>query len=130
MEMLKHGPICGLNWQSGLVAKVPLKQFERKTPDSSQIKLAEVPPYGDVASVTGMEGKAPKGVVEQRIDLVKWSQKPEIKKTWDKITEHEGLEKGAFEKATWKFLGFVPGRNYNIVIGMSKARKLCWTGCP
>lgn len=108
--------------------KVPSKQFERKTPDSSQMKLAEVPPYEDVAGVTGMEGKVPRGVVEQRIDLVKWSQKPEIKKAWDKIAEREGLEKDVFEKATWNFLGFVLGRNYNIVISMSKARKFGWTG--
>lgn len=39
-----------------------------------------------------------------------------------------GLEKDAFEKATWDFLDFVLGRNYNIVISKSKARKFGWTG--
>lgn len=32
------------------------------------------------------------------------------------------------EKATWGFLGFVLGRNYDLVIDMSKARKLGWIG--
>lgn len=108
--------------------KVPSRQFEWKTPDSSQMKLAEVPPYEDVASVTGMEGKVPRGVVEQRIDLVKWSRNPEVKETWEKIAQREGFEKDAFEKATWDFLGFVLDRNYNIVISMSQARKFGWTG--
>jgi hypothetical protein len=92
------------------------------------VKLAEVPPYEDVAGVTETEGKVPPGVVEQRIDLVKWSRNPEVKKTWDKIAQREGLEKDTFEKATWNFLGFVLGRNYNIVISTNKARKFGWTG--
>lgn len=107
--------------------KVPSKQFERETPDSSQKKLAEVPPFEDLAAATGMKGKVPQGVVEQRIDLVKWSQKAEVKEAWRKVAEREGLEKDAFENATWDFLGFVLGRNYNIVISMSKARKYGWT---
>jgi hypothetical protein len=108
--------------------KVPSKQFERKTPESSQMKLADVPPFEDIAAVTGMEGKIKQGVVEQRIDLVKWSKKPEVKKTWERIAERDGLEKDAFEKATWDFLGFVLGRNYNIVISMSKAREYGFNG--
>jgi hypothetical protein len=62
------------------------------------MKLAEIPPYEDVAGVTGIERKVPQGVVSQRIDLVKWSQKPEIKKTLDKTAEREGLEKDALRK--------------------------------
>lgn len=108
--------------------KVPPRQFERKTLESSQMKLAEVPPFEDIAALTGMEGKIQQGVVEQRIDLVKWSKKPEIIKTWEKIAERDGLEKDVFEKATWDFLGFVLGRNYNIVISMSKAREYGFNG--
>jgi hypothetical protein len=85
--------------------KIPPKQFERPTPMSSEMKLAEVPPFEDLAAVTGMEGKIKQGKVEQRIDLVKWSKKPEVVKAWEKIVEREGLEKDAFEKATWDFLG-------------------------
>jgi hypothetical protein len=40
---------------------IPSKQFERETPDSSQMKLAGVPPYEDIAGLTGMKGKAPPG---------------------------------------------------------------------
>jgi hypothetical protein len=108
--------------------KVPARQFEKKAPDSSVMKLAEVPPFEDLAAVTGMEGKMRQGIVEARVDLVKWSQKKEVKDAWKRIAEREGLEKDALEKATWGFLGFVLGRNYDIVISMSKARKLGWTG--
>ena len=31
------------------------------------------------------------------------------------------------EKATWGFLRFVLGRNYDLAIDMSKARKLGWS---
>lgn len=51
-----------------------------------------------------------------------------MRKAWDKLVETHGLEKDAFEKATWGFLGFVLGRDYNVVISMSKARKWGWTG--
>ena len=40
----------------------------------------------------------------------------------------KGLEKDGLEKATWDFLGFVLRRNYNLVIGMGKAREFGWTG--
>lgn len=51
-------------------AKVPSRQFEQKAPLPSEIKLAEVPPFEDVAAGTGLEGRLKQGVVEQRIDLV------------------------------------------------------------
>lgn len=108
--------------------KVPPKQFERQTPDASETKLIENPPYEDLAAVAGMEGKITPGKVEQRIDLVKWAGRKEVKDAWAKIADREGLEKDALEKATWQFLGFVLGRSYNIVISMSKARKLGWSG--
>jgi hypothetical protein len=108
--------------------KVPSRQFERKTPESSEMKLVPVPPFEDLAAVTGMEGRIGQGKVQQRIDLTKWSQKREVKEAWLRIAEREGLERDSLEKATWAFLGFVLGRNYDIVISMSKARKLGWTG--
>lgn len=38
------------------------------------------------------------------------------------------MEKDSFSNATWSFLDFVLGRNFDLVISMSKARKLGWTG--
>ena len=58
---------------------------------------------------------------------MKWSKREDVRKAWEKVAEREGLSK-ALEKATWGFLGFVLGRNYNLVTDMSKARKLGWTG--
>ena len=51
-----------------------------------------------------------------------------MRKAWEKVAEREGLSKDALEKATWGFLGFVLGRNYDLVIDISKARKLGWMG--
>ena len=51
-----------------------------------------------------------------------------MQEAWAKLAKEHGLEKYAFEKATWGFLGFVLGRDYNVVISMSKARRLGWTG--
>lgn len=47
---------------------------------------------------------------------------------WQRLAGREGLQQDAFEKATWDFLGFVLGRNFDVVISMSKARALGWTG--
>ena len=47
---------------------------------------------------------------------------------WEKLHAREGLEKDAFEKATWGFLELVLGRNYNMDFSVSKAREYRWTG--
>ncbi|EON65106.1 hypothetical protein W97_04342 [Coniosporium apollinis CBS 100218] len=108
--------------------KVKEDQFLQDAPDASTAELAERPPLAEVEKEVGLVGKVKQSKVEQRIDLTKWSQKPEVKKAWQSLADREGLEKDAFEKATWDFLGFVLGRNYDLVISMSKARKLGWTG--
>ena len=92
------------------------------------LKLAERPPIDDSAASRGLKNRVGQGLVEQRVDLIKWSQKAEVKKAWETLAAREGLDKQAFYKATWGFLGFVLGRNYDIVQSMSKARKLGWTG--
>ena len=108
---------------------IPRDQFSVHVPDSDSVmKVAEKPPLADTAADRGLENKIKPGVVEQKIDLVKWSQREDVKQAWHKLAERDRLEKDAFEKATWGFLGFVLGRNYGLVISMSKARKLGWTG--
>lgn len=108
--------------------KVPSRQFERPAPLASSMDLEAVPPFEDLAAERGMEGRVGQGKVEQRIDLVKWSQRKDVKEAWLKVATREGLAKETFENATWAFLGFVLGRNYDIIISMSKARRLGWTG--
>jgi nucleoside-diphosphate-sugar epimerase len=97
---------------------------------SSTSKLASEPPITVHASTIGLEGTTAlaQSVVEQHIDLEKWSQRQDVRDAWKRIAEREGLQEDAFEKATWGFLGFVLGRNYDLVISMSKARKAGWTG--
>ncbi|TKA79315.1 hypothetical protein B0A49_03555 [Cryomyces minteri] len=92
--------------------------------------MAERPPLADFAGERGLQDNKvlKQSAVEQRIDLMKWGQRDDVKAAWKKLAEREGLEHDAFEKATWGFLGFVLGRNFDLVISMSKARKAGWTG--
>jgi len=111
--------------------KVKPTQFEQPDSDMASVtELMERPPIADRAEELGLVNHAvtKQSKVEQHVELVKWSQKDEVKNAWKKVAEREGLQKDAFDKATWDFLGFVLGRNYELVISMSKARKAGWSG--
>ena len=108
--------------------RIPEDMFSLPASDASSTKLAERPPLANVAAERGLAGRVNQGVVEQRIDLVRWSQKDEVKQAWASLADREGLERDAFDHATWDFLGFVLGRSYDVVLSMSKARKLGWSG--
>ena len=75
-----------------------------------------------------MEGRFKPNKLYQRIDLMRWSQKPEVKDAWKKLAKEHGLQKDALDNATWGFLAFLLGRNYNTIVNLTKARKLGWTG--
>lgn len=94
----------------------------------SVIPLAERPPMAEMAAERGLKGRVKQGKVVQRIDLTRWSQRKDVRQAWDKLAEREGLDRDGLKKATWGILGFVLGREYNLVISMSKARRLGWTG--
>ena len=81
-----------------------------------------------MAAQAGLEGRIKPGVLEQRVDLVKWSREKKVNEAWERVMKKENLDGKAWEKATWGFLGFVLGRNYDCVISMSKARKFGWMG--
>lgn len=121
-----HARTCGLRWQRGLAAKclqINSICLWTKVQAASWIwHLAEA------AAGLGLQGKVAPGKAEQRIDLVKWSQRSDVKKAWEQLAAREGLEKDGLEKATRGFLDFVLGRNYDIVLSMSKARRLGWNG--
>ena len=108
--------------------KVKEDQFEGEAPLRSETKLREKPPLVEFEKEAGLVGQVKQSAVEQRIDLVKWSKEEDVKNAWQKVAKREGLEEDAFEKATWQFLGFVLGRNFDLVISMSKAREYGWTG--
>lgn len=117
--------------------KVPEQMFTEKDynlefgPDGMLMPLMENPPLSEFAAERGLKNDPRQLVqskVEGKIDLSKWSQKPEVKEAWQKLAKEHNLEEDAFEKATWGFLNFVFGRNFNLVISMSKARKAGWTG--
>lgn len=110
--------------------KVKADQFAKPPEAPNDMDMHPSPPLSVVANTAGLVGSAAlkQSKVEQRIDLIKWSQRDDVKKAWEKLAEREGLEKDALEKATWGFLSFVFGRNFGLVITMSKARKMGWTG--
>ena len=76
----------------------------------------------------GLEKSVKTGELERKINLMKRSQRKDVQAALKKITERDGLKSDAFEKATWGLLSYVLGRNCDIVLSMSKARKLGWTG--
>ncbi|KAF1977053.1 NAD(P)-binding protein [Bimuria novae-zelandiae CBS 107.79] len=98
--------------------------------EASVSDLAEKPPVEVQADELGLRGHevTRQSKVEQQVDLVNWSQRDDVKAAWERLADREKLDKSAFEKATWGFLGFVLGRNFDLVISMSKARKYGWTG--
>ena len=109
---------------------IPRNQFKiglGKDPGSETL-LAEQPPIADVAAEIGLENNVSQSKLEQKLDLVKWSQRSDVQRAWEKLRDEHQLDKDAFPKATWGFLNFILGRSYNIVISMSKARRFGWTG--
>jgi nucleoside-diphosphate-sugar epimerase len=96
--------------------------------DAVHMDMGKLAPISEIESRAGLVGTIELNKVEGRIDLSKWSQKAEVKEAWNNLATRHGLEKDALEKATWTFLQFVLGRNFSMVISMSKARKLGWTG--
>ena len=107
--------------------KVKPDQFAGKSELSGETVLDKTP-ISVLEKEIGLQGRTQQSKLEQRINLVKWSQQDEVKKAWDRLAEREGLQKDAFEKATWAFLDFILGRNFDCVISMSKAREFGWTG--
>ncbi|RAK96243.1 SDR family oxidoreductase [Aspergillus ibericus CBS 121593] len=101
---------------------IPADQFEAE--DEKVVPLIERPPLEDYAATSGLKGQVEKGEVRMRIDLEKWMKREDVRGAWERVAEREGLEKDAFEKATWFFLNFVLGRNYDLAISMNKAWKL------
>ncbi|PYI07659.1 hypothetical protein BO78DRAFT_417517 [Aspergillus sclerotiicarbonarius CBS 121057] len=102
---------------------IPADQFEAEE-DEKAVPLIERPPVEDFASTSGLKEEVEKGEVRMRIDLEKWMAREDVKAAWKRLVAREGLEKDAFEKATWVFLNFVMGRNYDLIISMNKAWKL------
>jgi hypothetical protein len=91
-------------------------------------EISKTPPIAEYERKFGLIGTIQPSKIEGSIDLKKWSEREEVKKAWDSLATRNGLEKDALEKATWTFLQFVLGRNFSMVISMSKARKFGWTG--
>ena len=96
----------------------------------SSTQLADRPPIADVQDQVGLRGSdaVRPSKLEARIDVAKWAKLDEVRAAWRRVAQRAGLEQDAFDKAPWWFLQFVIGRNYNIIVSMSKARELGWTG--
>lgn len=108
--------------------KVKADQFAGSSALAQRTKLTDNPPLAVLADELGLKGKVAPSELANRISLVKWSQQEDVKKAWERLAEREGLQKDAFEKATWAFLDFILGRSYEIVVSMSKAREFGWDG--
>lgn len=107
-------------------SKVDESQFEQ-TDGASSKELNPTSPLSIHEKQAGLKPLVRTGNLDQRIDLLKWSQQPEVKRAWDELSKREGLDHSGLEKATWSFLAFVLGRNYDLVISMSKAHRFGWS---
>jgi len=92
------------------------------------VELAAPVPMGAFEEAAGLQGRVKPSVMEWRVRLETWSKREEVKRAWARLAEREGLQRDAFEKATWDFTDYVLGRNYNAVESISKAREAGWTG--
>jgi hypothetical protein len=111
--------------------RVKADQFaaeESELATKTAMPMAERPPISVVAEEIGLKGRIWPSELESRVSLVKWSKQDEVKQAWARLAERDGLQKDAFEKATWGFLDGVIGRNFDMVASMSKAREAGWTG--
>lgn len=106
--------------------EVPADQFGESMQDTEQdervVPLAERPPLEDYAGKMGI-GQVRRGEVRMRLDLRNWASMREVRSAWERVAQREGLRMDTFEQATWFFLNFVLGRNYDVVISMNKARR-------
>lgn len=110
--------------------RVKADQFRSSPgPLASTTRLGpQPPPISTFADEAGLRGRIPPSELQQSISLVKWSQREDVRQAWRRLAEREGLQQDALEKGTWAFIDFVLGRNYDIVVSMSKAREAGWTG--
>jgi hypothetical protein len=105
--------------QFGESMRADTEQDERVVPLAERAPLAE---YAEEMGIGG-PGQVKRGEVRMRIDLLSWASLGEVRAAWERVAMREGLRMDAFEQATWFFLNFVLGRNYDAVISMSKARR-------
>ncbi|AEO54541.1 NAD(P)-binding domain protein [Thermothelomyces thermophilus ATCC 42464] len=94
----------------------------------SRTELGDTPPISVAAKEAGLVGRVRGSALEQTVSLAKWSRREDVREAWDRLAEREGLQKDAFDNATWAFVDFELGRDYDIVLSMSKAREAGWTG--
>ena len=107
--------------------KLKTDQFSGEHRMKSEAWMNETPPISLYEEQQGLKGKTGPGKIQQTVDLVQWSKHDKVKKAWAKLAEREGLDKDVLDKATWGFLSMVLGRNYDIILSMSKARSMGWT---
>lgn len=107
---------------------VPPDQFLRPAPLASETPLHGTPPLSIPGNSVGLEGRSSQSYIRTRVNLVQWARTKEVREAWNRVSEREGLDPTALDKATWWVADFCWGRDYNIVLSMSKARKLGWTG--
>ncbi|KAI1334093.1 NAD dependent epimerase/dehydratase family protein [Xylariaceae sp. FL0016] len=96
--------------------------------ESNGWKLHARPPIAEVEAEIGLKGQFEQSQVFCQIDLQKWAKRPEVVKAWETLRDRYDLEQGAWDNATWGFLTFLLGREFDCVASMSKARKMGFTG--
>lgn len=107
---------------------VPKDNFTAETPFGNESSLPFPPPINQRLEETSHAKKLDNSRVINRVSLVKWAEREEVKAAWKRIAQRENLKEETFSAATWAFADFVWGRTYNIYASMDKAKQLGWTG--
>jgi hypothetical protein len=88
----------------------PLRHFKSKFPTVRPMDYAEV------------------GVVELRNSWGLWAKEERTIAAWKRVQEREGLEKDAFERASWGYADRNMAIGYSKLESMTKARSIGWLG--
>lgn len=130
----RYGATVPATMFPGVELTGPASKKEQRYHDfeAAHTVLPTRPPIAESAEKIGLkglfDGEDDHSVVHQQIDTTKWAQRPEVVKKWEELRDRFGLDQSVWDKATWGFLTFLFGREYDCVVSMSKARKLGWSG--
>jgi len=99
---------------------VPKDHLTRPAPLPTEYPSVAPSPISVLAS------KPQTDVFRMRLDLTKWSERPEVRKAAESLVEKYGLDPAAFGYSTWDFANFTMGRTWPQQLSMKKAARDGW----
>ena len=102
--------------------------FGLPRPEEEQFKGAPPRPLvGSFPTVRPLDGKE-KGRIELRNSLQQWAKEERTLRAWDRLRVREGLDKDAFERASWGYADRNMAIDYSKLEAMDKVRRFGFLG--